>query len=732
MGIRGLTTFIRENSYKCMESYQLHDTYLVIDGNNLASHLYIWHANCYDCFGGDYDKYAKLIEYFFDLLKQCNVTPLVILDGGYENKKLATIYSRVRSSINLAGKLNSSTEGTYKVFPLHTREIFVDILLRMDVKMVRCDFEADMEMASIATILNCPILSYDSDFYVLDVLYIPFNTVSLKIEKWNKNGMQYNYISCQMYHVEKFLKSLGGLKKEVLPLLATVLGNDYIKSSVFAAFYSHIKLPRRKHIHTEQQRRILAVTAWLKTETYESAVKKILSRVKERERKYIYEEITKVMEIYTSEGSKYLNLLGVKYQVPSKRQQQFMHLKLDEVKTESECCSNDTDSSSGESTESAKLTVKDLAAEEATEYNLPDWFITNHRKCWYPSCFMDIAVRNMYFFKPQLEDYSIETSHNVCLKIIRAIHKILSYGRKRRLIYMARNAYSLRKNYVPQEESKLLSLDEILLMSNEFLQWTLLRIVELTTINLKGIPDAWKLLFITVVYWIESCTSLINQNHIYALSLGMLIIYFVDNKIGYCRNKTKFNKKYNLTYKVELDKLVDVPTQFEEAISQISAQDCVSILRKTINYFDMDEKLQRNHRIYDITIVDIFARFQSCFYYIKYLNILLNRPFEDMVISDYYNGTFLYNLCMNLLKRNDLDDYLKIFLKDSQTMLNLFQCFIASIKSNVSYEVCKNVTKKRKKRKNKKTLNDEPPDIVVESENEILDVNNRFSVLNVG
>lgn len=748
MGIRGLTTFIREHSYKYLESYQLRDTYLLIDGNNLASHLYLWHTNCYDCFGGDYDKYARVIEHFFDLLRQCNVTPLVILDGGYENKKLATIYSRVRSSINVAGRLNSLTEGRCKVFPLFTRDLFVDILLRLNVKMVRCDFEADMEMASMAHILNCPILSYDSDFYVLDVLYIPFNTMKLKLEKCNKNDTVYNYISCQIYYVDKFLKHHGGLKKEVLPLLATVLGNDYIKITVFEAFYKHIKLPKRKHTRTGQQRKIHAVTTWLKTETYESGVRKILSRVKQNERQFIYNEIKKIREIYTCEESKYLDLLDVKYEVHSKEEENQDVLNLDEIQAEEECVTNEEwEDHDSASEESETFSLNELPLEEDNEYNLPEWFIDNYRRCWYPSCFMDIAVRNTYFFKPQLEDYLNETSHNVSLEILKAYHKILSYGSKRQLIYLARNGKALRRTYASAYVGILPALDDIPSMSTTDSQYHLLKILELSHLDFDGIPDTWKLFYITIIYWVESCKSLVNQSHLYALCLGMFLVHVVDKKIGYCRNKFKINKSFNLNAKSKvtnkkMDSLsneiepvgsegVPAPAQFDETIEQIATIDCVSILRDMINYFVMDEKLQRNHRNYDIKIVDIYARYQSCFYFIKYLNILLNRPYNDIVISDYYNGTFLYNLCGNLMKRTDLDNYINIFLKDSPTILKSFQCFITSIKRNVSYEMKKLNVKKRRKRKNKKPINIDKPvhEDTVETEDELHDVNNRFNVL---
>ena len=46
-----------------------------------------------------------------------------------------------------------------------------------NIRCTQCLFEADNAIASVAKILNCPVLSYDSDFYIYGSLYIPFNTL---------------------------------------------------------------------------------------------------------------------------------------------------------------------------------------------------------------------------------------------------------------------------------------------------------------------------------------------------------------------------------------------------------------------------------------------------------------------------------------------------------------------------------------------------------------------------
>jgi hypothetical protein len=57
MGVRGLTTFIAKNAPRYLEAHELHDTNLVIDGDNLCSQLYKKIDKGLSAFGGQYGKF---------------------------------------------------------------------------------------------------------------------------------------------------------------------------------------------------------------------------------------------------------------------------------------------------------------------------------------------------------------------------------------------------------------------------------------------------------------------------------------------------------------------------------------------------------------------------------------------------------------------------------------------------------------------------------------------------
>lgn len=147
MGVRGLTTFVARNASKYLDPHELHDCNLVIDGDSLCANLYKEIDKGLSAFGGNYDEFYRHILEFFVLLKKCNVTPYVLLDGGYEIKKMKTTKDRLRSRIGII-KYIVPLESSF-VLPLMLREVFVSALKACHVKVYRCLYEADNELGKL-------------------------------------------------------------------------------------------------------------------------------------------------------------------------------------------------------------------------------------------------------------------------------------------------------------------------------------------------------------------------------------------------------------------------------------------------------------------------------------------------------------------------------------------------------------------------------------------------------
>ncbi len=84
MGVEGLRTFIESSNRNDLRSWAFRDNRLIIDGCNLYYTLY-FDCNLDQMHGGDYDAFEELIILFFENLRDCDIHPYVVLDGGADH-----------------------------------------------------------------------------------------------------------------------------------------------------------------------------------------------------------------------------------------------------------------------------------------------------------------------------------------------------------------------------------------------------------------------------------------------------------------------------------------------------------------------------------------------------------------------------------------------------------------------------------------------------------------------
>ena len=236
MGVRGLFSFFQNSHDNFFVQKDLKDSLLVIDGNNLRYHLYNTcpKRNC--CFGGDYDKYYKHVLNFFQNLISCGIKPVVVIDGSFEDAKRKTLWQRARDQIQ-AG-VNCNPNSPMNVLPLMAKEVFFQAI--KDVKetvLIQDFYEADSKIALLSSALKCPLLSNDSDFFVFNV-----DVVSLRNLMFYSQGEPKHYIlRCQYFDREAFLKHFGIKNRDMLFLLASLMGNDYVSGKIFEKVFSQIR-----------------------------------------------------------------------------------------------------------------------------------------------------------------------------------------------------------------------------------------------------------------------------------------------------------------------------------------------------------------------------------------------------------------------------------------------------------------------------------------------------------
>ncbi|CAL7946827.1 unnamed protein product [Xylocopa violacea] len=734
MGIPGLTTYINNHSDLYLKYYELHDTYLVIDGNSIICQLYLNYARCNSVFGGDYDNYAQCVSNFFDDLLKCNITPLVVIDGGCEDKKMKTIISRTKEKIRTASSFSICNQLKMKFFPLLLTDVFKDVLREKNIRHVQCLFEADKDIAGAAKILNCPVLSFDSDFYIYGALYIPFNTLDkYAVKRSNGNG----YVKCcKIYRIEYLLNSFRGLDQSLLSLAAVLLGNDYVKRGTFKNFFRHLKLrgaSRKKHNH--QQFRIESTFIWLSKYTLDKAIIGVLSRLAKPWRQKILNLIEININDYTNVSAEILIPLGFPRDYVAHVNTHHLNrsFKFDgDINTltyiEEVCEDEDDETSEREDEDIVDMINTFNETESMSEHvairNLPAWFVNEYLMARYPTYFMDLIVRRLYICSVQLEDCCYPSSIIISLKIISVIFGLLKSGINDKVRYM---------RYMTRNQNNKLICRELQGITN------------MECIN-KLLPE-WMLYVGCAKYWIkEQDPSLSHKIYLYSIFICMLF-NIIDSKIGKYRVMHNFLNKYGETIRTikEERKANNYKPNYPmnctviEAYNQIDYGDCLLAAPFFISHFEMNKKLYTNPKKFSRHIVHVFAEFQSCLKHIMNLNTLLGYPYPQIKIANLFNGTLLYNLSNKLKMNNNIEAYIEIVLNMSPSLLRLFNILLLTIKPMFPLLLQNNLnlTKQKIKRKRVKTVDKNSTESDTEyysaddHVNELFyDVNNPFSMLN--
>lgn len=217
--------------------------------------------------------------------------------------------------------------------------------------------------------MNCPVLSYDSDFYIFNGLYIPSVTVTPQVYKKTINSSKsfeveilnkkpkgqknfkkknkkifveteevegeevveladsdmktYNYLDCCIYTIENLTD--GVLETDMLPLFAIMLGNDFISKKLFAKFFNSVsrKKTKGKKNMSPQQKKIRLLLNWLQHETLKSAITKILDKMKHYQRNKLLNQIKNAMKGYRMEYSRAYHYFGFKEEINEDEDDEF-------------------------------------------------------------------------------------------------------------------------------------------------------------------------------------------------------------------------------------------------------------------------------------------------------------------------------------------------------------------------------------------------------------------------
>ena len=378
----------------------------------------------------------------------------------------------------------------------------------------------------------------------------------------------------------------------------------------------------------------------------------------------------------------------------------------------------------------------------------PDWFKENLRCGKLPRCFINMLVHHIYFSAPQVEDFSLPFSHKISLPLLCVIFGLLTagkvtHGAKLHYIAYKENAQLqtliLLPTYGTATMNEFLPLENLPALPVSVRRNLLYDVVGFDAndiLLLQGFPDDWKVFIIALIYWGRNvCQPSLTVHHIHAILFSIISLNVVDIHAGYCRSKQALSKKnggkikkhvksqnvqeneYKASYgtfqsasngPAEMFKC-DVTGHYgsghgsvTEALAAVSSEECFYIVETMLPYHQVDECLKSSPRLFCVSVVHIFAQFQSCLLHVMHLNALLNLPFIQCNVANFYSGTLMYNAYLNFKKESNVEDYIVTsLLKCVPTIAALYRVMVASVMDFLPKLTVKQQKKRRKRRKEK-------------------------------
>ncbi|KAL4009637.1 hypothetical protein ACER0C_003489 [Sarotherodon galilaeus] len=221
MGVSNLKKIIDYSC--CCEEVNIEKVDVIIDGAALYYFLYFKSDPKLDqrC-GGDYPGFKDEVSKFFQTLRDCGVTPYVILDGASDPDKKKTCVVRLDNKLRKAKKIaDGLPDAGDDILPPLIKDVFIEILGEEHIKFEQCLEEADPKIISLANEKKCAVLSGDTDFCIYDV-----HNGFLHLDNFLWKNKMDGKIPAKLYKLPKFCE-YHKLDPALMPVFASIAGNDY-------------------------------------------------------------------------------------------------------------------------------------------------------------------------------------------------------------------------------------------------------------------------------------------------------------------------------------------------------------------------------------------------------------------------------------------------------------------------------------------------------------------------
>ncbi len=340
----------------------------------------------------------------------------------------------------------------------------------------------------MANVWNCPVLGDDSDFFIFDIKagYIPFywKVEGKGIEScfhWNSNK-----VKAQIFHRSKLASHLG-IKAELLPLIASLAGNDYVSDDLLKPFFrSH---PHISHLSMRREDRFEKIASLLPDCDVEKAVEYFFEKTSGFDRDC---QLRQAVDHSLQEYTKYTDT------------ESYLSPYLDKC--------NDDDFFCG-------VVLSSLRTRNKREVD--QWVLRGFREGQFSSDCMNTLITGKNFLKLQVENWQ-EVSANHCSQSLRQfVYGILNDAAadddEKNITTVEEWDRNKPSNVQPYKEATVPSMSLIPLLPKEERLLLFLNALNSNTDYIKSLPEKFILIAASLLFLVKNAKTKIETNHLTAL-----------------------------------------------------------------------------------------------------------------------------------------------------------------------------------------------------------------------
>ena len=329
--------------------------------------------------------------------------------------------------------------------------------------------EADAEIASLANALHCPVLSNDSDFFIFDIRggYIPLSFFNWKIRPL-KSDIFYRTKLAQHFRI----------RPELLPLLASLAGNDYVSLKLLKPLHESLGPFRGKQ---EKFQRICTRFSSVST-SERNSLESVLRNVRRRgSRDQLRQAVEYSLQEYTISGEASL----LRY---------FLH---------------------------AQHAVVSSSLRTQNGHEIDGWVLKRFREGLFSTNCMSSLTARKVFLGVQVENCR-EISANRCSQFLRKfMYGILNNATLNEIMMVQEwdRVYSTVKpsNVAPVRDGNVPCLSSVANLDPESRLTVFLDALDSNTAYIKSLPEEFTLIAASLRFLVSNAQPPLETNHLAAL-----------------------------------------------------------------------------------------------------------------------------------------------------------------------------------------------------------------------